>query len=151
MSLRTRFLVFIDGDYTYPAEYVPKMIEVLEENPDVSMVLGNRFNESFDLKAMDDAYYVGNRFLAFMQYLLNGVKLRDPLTGLRVVRWDILKGWKPKAKSFDVEAELNHYVERKGYQIKEIPIHYRERLGEKKLKLRHGFTILKRILSESIR
>lgn len=145
----TRYVVFIDADYTYPAEYAPKMIEVLEENPDVGMVIGNRFNESFDLKAMGNAYYFGNRFLAFMQNLLNGVKLRDPLTGLRVVRWNILKDWKPKAKGFDVEAELNHYVERKGYRIKEIPIHYRERLGEKKLKLRHGFTILKRILVES--
>ena len=125
------------------------MIEVLEENPDVGMVLGNRFNEHFDLRAMGNAYYFGNGFLAFMQYLLNGVKLRDPLTGLRVVRWEILKNWKPKAKSFDVEAELNHYVEKRGYRLLEIPIHYRQRLGEKKLKLRHGFTILRRILLES--
>ena len=145
----TRYVVLIDADYTYPVEYVPKMIEILEENPDVGMVTGNRFNDSFELKAMSNAYYVGNRLLAFTQYLLNGVKLRDPLTGLRVVRWEILKDWKPKAKSFDVEVELNHHVERKGYQIKEIPICYRERLGEKKLKLRHGFTILKRIFSES--
>ena len=146
----TRYVVFIDADYTYPAEYVSKMIEVLEENPDVGMVTGNRFNDSFDLRAMGNAYYFGNRFLAFMQYLLNGVKLRDPLTGLRVVRWEILRDWKPKAKSFDVEAELNHYVERKGHQIMEVPINYRQRLGEKKLKLRHGFTILRRILLESL-
>ena len=140
----------IDADFTYPAEYVPKMIEVLEENADVGMVTGNRFNDSFDLKAMGNAYYVGNRFLAFMQYLLNGVRLRDPLTGLRVVRWEILMDWKPKAKSFDVEAELNHFVEKRGYRLLEIPIHYRRRLGEKKLKLKHGFTILRRVLIESL-
>jgi dolichol-phosphate mannosyltransferase len=145
----TRYVVFIDADFTYPAEYVPKMIEVLEENSDVGMVLGNRFNERFDLRVMGNAYYFGNRFLAFMQYLLNGVRLRDPLTGLRVVRWEILRDWKPKAKGFDVEAELNYYVEKKGYRVMEIPIHYRKRLGEKKLKLRHGFTILRRILLES--
>ena len=28
---------------TYPAEYVPKMVEILEQNPDVGMVIGNRF------------------------------------------------------------------------------------------------------------
>ena len=32
----------------------------------------------------------------------------------------------------------------------EMPIKYRPRLGEKKLKLRHGFIILKRILAESL-
>ena len=142
-------MAFIDAHaYRCAAEYVPKMIEVLEENPDVGMVTGNRFNERFDLKAMGNAYYFGNRFLAFMQNLLNGVKMRDPLTGLRVVRWNILRNWKPKAKSFDVEAELNHYVERKGYQIMEVPVDYRQRLGEKKLKLRHGFTILRRIIAK---
>jgi hypothetical protein len=70
------------------------------------------------------------------------------LTGLRAVRWDAIKNWKPKSKGFDVEVELNHYVERQGYGIVEIPIFYRPRLGEKKLK--HGVTILKRILAESM-
>ena len=71
-------------------------------------------------------------------------------TGLRVVRWRILKSWEPRSKGFDVEAEMNHIVERRGYKTVEIPIQYRSRLGEKKLKLRHGFTILRRIVSESL-
>jgi hypothetical protein len=49
-----------------------------------------------------------------------------------------------------VEAEMNYFVERAGYRIVEIPIEYRNRLGEKKLKLRHGFAILKRIIAESM-
>lgn len=98
---------------------------------------------------MDNAYYLGNRFLAFMQYLLNGMKLRDPLTGLRVMRWEILKDWKPRSKYFDIEAEMNLW-RTGGYSIVEIPIRYRQRLGEKKLRLRHGFTILTRIVSKSL-
>ncbi|MCK4433914.1 glycosyltransferase family 2 protein [Candidatus Bathyarchaeota archaeon] len=149
LKLEPRFVVFIDADFTYPAEYIPYMIRILEENPDVGMVCGDRFDKPFNVADVKSAYYVGNRFLAFAQYLVNGVKMRDPLTGLRVVRWEILKDWKPKSKGFDIEAEMNYAVERKGYKIREIPIHYRERLGEKKLKLKHGFTILRRILSES--
>jgi len=146
----TRYVVFIDADFTYPAEYIRKMIGVLDDNPDVGMVTGNRFNENFDLKAMGNTYYLGNRLLAYMQYYFNGVKLTDPLTGLRVVRWEVLRDWKPKSEGFDVEAELNHFIEKKGYRLLEIPIHYRQRLGEKKLKLRHGFVILRRILLESL-
>ena len=144
----TRYVVFIDADFTYPAEYIRKMIEILDGDPDVGMVTGNRFNEHFKLKGMSNAYYLGNRFLAWMQRWLNGIRLRDPFTGLRVVRWEILKGWKPKSKGFDVEAELNHHVKRMGYRVVEFPIYYRKRLGEKKLRLRHGFTILRRILSQ---
>jgi dolichol-phosphate mannosyltransferase len=98
---------------------------------------------------MRSAFYLGNRILAWTHNALNGVSMRDPLTGLRVVRADILRGWKPRSKGFDIEVELNHLVERRGYGIAEIDIEYRPRLGEKKLKLRHGVTILKRILFES--
>lgn len=145
----TRYVVFIDADFTYPAMYIRKMIEILEDNADVGMVSGNRFNEHFELNAMNNAYYLGNRFLAWMQRWLNGVKLRDPLTGLRVVRWEILRDWNPKSKGFDIEVELNKYVKTMGYHTVEVSINYRERLGKKKLSLRHGFTIFKRILSQS--
>jgi glycosyltransferase involved in cell wall biosynthesis len=148
-ALDVEYVVFIDADFTYPAEYLREMIKVLEENLDVGMVTGNRFNSRFHLEAMHNVLYTGNRMLAFVHNMLNGVQMRDPLTGLRVVRWEILRGWKPKSNGFDLEVELNHYVERKGYDIVEIPIHYRARLGEKKLKIKHGFTILKRILLES--
>jgi glycosyltransferase involved in cell wall biosynthesis len=146
-----RYIVFIDADFSYPAEYIPKMIEILDHNPDVGMVVGNRFNGDIRLKAASaDRFYIGNRLLAFAQHLVNGIKLRDPLSGLRVAKLEALNGWKPKSKSFDVEAEMNYRVECEGYQIVELPIKYRPRLGEKKLKLRHGLIILKRILSESI-
>ena len=149
-ALDVKYVVFIDADFTYPAEYLPKMTKFLEENPEVGMVCGNRFNSHFHLKAMRNRFYLGNRLLAFTHNLLNGVDMRDPLTGLRVVRWEIVRDWKPKSKSFDVEVELNHLVEKKGFDIEEIPISYRPRLGEKKLKVKHGFTILRRILTESI-
>jgi len=151
-SLRAdlRYVVFIDADFTYPAEYIPRMIGILEENSDVGMVCGDRFDKPFSMANVRSAYYIGNRFLAFVHFMVNGVNMRDPLTGLRVVRWEIIRDWQLRSKGFDVETELNYLVERKGYKIREIPIHYRERLGEKKLKLRHGFIILRRILAEAI-
>ena len=151
LSPDARYVVFTDADFTYPAEFVPKMVEVLEQNPDVGMVIGNRFNGEHNFnESVRYPFYVGNRLLAFAQHVVNGIKLDDPLSGLRVVRSQILKEWKVKSKGFDVEAEMNFHVERQGHQIVEIPIAYRPRLGEKKLKLRHGFVVLKRILAESI-
>ena len=144
------YVVLTDADYTYPAGFIPQMIQILEENPQAGMVCGNRFNSHFDLRSMRSVFYIGNKVLALAHNMLNGIDLRDPLTGLRVVRWEILKNWEPKSDGFDFEVELNHRVERQGYEIVEIPIFYRLRMGEKKLKLRHGFTILRRILTESM-
>jgi dolichol-phosphate hexosyltransferase len=144
------YVVITDADYTYPANNVPEMIRILDENPEVGMVCGNRFGGQIDKKAMREAFYLGNRLIAFTHSVLNGVPLKDPLTGLRVVRAGILRNWKVRSKGFDIEVELNHFVERQGFGIMEIPISYRERLGEKKLKVRHAAEIFKRIMLETI-
>jgi dolichol-phosphate mannosyltransferase len=144
------YAVLTDADYTYPAKCVPKMIEILERNPDVGMVCGNRFNKQADAKALRGTFFFGNKLLAFAHNLFNGVELNDPLTGLRVVRAEILRDWIVKSEGFDIEVELNHQVEKKGFKTIEVPIKYRKRLGEKKLKVKHGVTILKRILLETI-
>jgi dolichol-phosphate mannosyltransferase len=143
------YVVITDADYTYPAEYVEEMIRILRENPEVGMVCGNRFSGKTNPKSFRGIFYLGNRLIAFTANALNGVQLTDPLTGLRVVRAEILRDWKVKSKGFDFEVELNHRVERGGFGIVEIPIHYRERLGEKKLKVRHGVEILRRIMLET--
>jgi glycosyltransferase involved in cell wall biosynthesis len=143
------YIILTDADYTYPAEYVPEMIKTLEENPLVGMVCGNRLNGDVDKKALHSIFHIGNQLLAWAHKMLNGVPLQDPLTGLRVIRTEVLQGWLVKSKGFDIEVELNQRVERSGFKIVEIPISYRARLGEKKLKVKHGLTILKRILLET--
>ena len=149
-GLNVKYVALIDADYTYPAKYLESMIRILEENPDIGMVCGNRFSNQLNHEIMPNVFQIGNRFISFTHSLLNGVDLDDPLTGLRVVRKEIVYDWYPKSKGFDIEVELNRLVENKGYRIAEIPIDYRARLGEKKLSPKHGFTIFKRILTETI-
>jgi dolichol-phosphate hexosyltransferase len=145
-----KYVLFIDADFTYSAENVMSMVKILEENPSVGMVCGNRFNRHLTVTAMKNPLYVGNRLLALVSRMLNGLDLIDPLTGLRLVRWELLADWKPRSRGFDIEVEMNYHIENMGYKIVEVEIVYRPRLGEKKLKMKHGFTILKRIISENI-
>ena len=149
MNLSVDYVVITDADYTYPAEYVTEMIRILEENPHIGMVCGNRFNNALNLGEKHNILYFGNRIIAFTHNLLNGVRLVDPLTGLRVVRGSIFRSWKVKSRGFDVEVELNHQVEREGFDIEEIPIRYRERIGQKKLGVKNGAEILKRMMLET--
>jgi dolichol-phosphate mannosyltransferase len=149
LDSKTHYVVITDADYTYPAKYVPKMVRILDENPDVGMVCGNRFSGYMDLNGLNGFFYLGNRVIAFTHSFLNGVSLVDPLTGLRLVRAQILRNWQVKSKGFDIEVELNHRVERAGFGIMEIPIEYRERLGEKKLGFRNSVEIFRRIMSEA--
>jgi len=151
IDFSVKYIVLTDADYTYPAEYVPEMIRILEENPQVGMVCGNRLSGDLEPRALHSTFYFGNKLLAFAHRLLNDVSLLDPLTGLRVIRTEVLRDWHVKSQGFDIEVELNLQVAAKGYRIVEFPIKYRKRVGEKKLKARHGATILKRILIEATR
>ena len=148
-DLTVDYIVITDADYTYPAEHVPLMIRILEKKPDVGMVCGNRFSGYTDLKGLNGFFYLGNRLIGFAQNFLNDVWLADPLTGLRVVRARLLRNWKVKSKGFDIEVELNHRVEREGFGIVEVPIKYRERLGEKKLGFINSIEIFMRIMLEA--
>jgi glycosyltransferase involved in cell wall biosynthesis len=144
------YVAVIDADYTYPAIHLEEMIKLLDLNPKIGMVLGDRFSKKREFLSVKNPFYIGNRLLASIQGILNGVTLKDPLTGLRIIRFELLKGWKPKSIGFDIEAELNCHINRMGYDIAEIPIEYRQRLGKKKLGFRHGLEILKRIISDCI-
>lgn len=150
LAPETKYVVFTDADFTYPAGYVPGMIRILQENLEVGMVCGNRFNNQISDSAFYGAFSFGNRMLAFMHKLLNGVFLADPLTGLRVIRADVLRKWRIKSKGFDIEVELNREVDRQGFITVEVPIKYRPRLGQKKLRVKDGVTILKRMLLLSV-
>ena len=55
------YVVLTDADYTYPAEYLPQMTRLLNENPKVGMVCGNRFNSQFRLTGMCNFFYIGNK------------------------------------------------------------------------------------------
>jgi glycosyltransferase involved in cell wall biosynthesis len=150
LGMDTEYVVLTDADFTYPVDALPEMIRILEEAPQVGMVCGNRFNERPEKKASGGWFYYGNKLLAFAHNFFNGVDLKDPLTGLRVIRAGILRNFNLKSDGFDVEVELNSRVTKEGFHIQEIPIKYRERLGQKKLRVRDGATIFKRILLEAI-
>jgi len=66
------YVVITDADYTYPAQYVPEMIQLLENNLEVGMVCGNRLTGNAESNALFDVFYLGNRLIAFTHNFLNG-------------------------------------------------------------------------------
>ena len=146
----TNYVVFTDADFTYPARHIKEMVNVLDLNPEVGMVLGDRFSKIYQCESDRNQFYIGNRILGFAQRVFNGIDLNDPYTGLRIMRSELVNKWKPESEGFDIEAELNHHVKRLGYRILELPIRYRKRLGKKKLGFRHGLKILRRIVIQRL-
>lgn len=146
-----RYIGLVDADCTYPAYPFVAMRRILDARPWVGMVVGQRENlENNGLKS--DAFAVGNHLLGGVHRALNRVALTDPLSGLRLFRAAAVRDWSPCSRGFDIECELNvHVGTDHGLGIEEIPIPYRSRVGEKKLRFRDGARILARMVALALR
>jgi len=130
-SINKEFVFILDADYTYPATYIPEMLQVLEEGYDV--VLGSRLRGQIEKEAMTRFNLVGNHLLALLASLLYGTKISDLCTGCWGFRGAVVKDLQLDAIGFELEANLFAEIAKKGYRIAEVPIYYRRRLTPSKL------------------
>jgi len=148
---QARYIGFVDADCTYPAAPMGAMRQILQTQPGVGMVIAWRENLKNN-GAKSEAFAVGNRLLGGVHHAINHVPLRDPFSGLRMVRTDAIVDWSPRSRGFDIECELNYFVRNvKELDIEEVRVAYRARVGEKKLRLRDGLVILRRMITMALR
>ncbi|MEM3955726.1 MAG: glycosyltransferase [Candidatus Bathyarchaeia archaeon] len=131
----TPYMLVMDGDYTYD----PKDVERLLKHADNSdEVIGHRVNrENIPL-----LHRIGNWIISLVFSIMFGKRIRDPCSGMYLLRTDVAKNLEIASGGFDVEVEIAGQVASLG-RIVEVPVSYRRRVGEGKLKAwRDGFRIL---------
>jgi len=127
--IRTPIIGFIDGDDTYSAADLKRAINLVKNG--VDMVVGDRLSR-LQRRSMPHFIEFGNKVLSVTSNILYGVKINDTQTGLRALKKSVFDSLDLKEKHFGIETELNVKVGRKGFQIKEIPIKYNQRIGSSK-------------------
>ncbi|MFC1950467.1 glycosyltransferase family 2 protein [Chloroflexota bacterium] len=139
-SVSGDFIFMLDADYTYPASYIPRMLEVLQEGHDV--VIGSRLKGQMGKGAMSKMNLVGNRLLVFIANILYGTRISDLCTGYWGLTRRVIDNMGLDAKGFELEAAMFAEITKKGYSIAEVPIFYRRRVTPSKLRsLKSGFKI----------
>jgi dolichol-phosphate mannosyltransferase len=138
------FVVMLDGDDTYDAREMKKIVTPLCNGSQV--VVGNRFACTGIKDVMTDQTYWGNKLLTTMAKLLYGKNPKDVCTGYWGFSKEFLDRAKIDADGFDLEANLFAETARNKLNLGVVPIKYRCRVGESKLKYRHGFLILWRLI-----
>jgi glycosyltransferase involved in cell wall biosynthesis len=140
------YFVMVDGDDTYPAEDVGKLLEAARAGAD--MVVGTRLAGA-ELGAFRAGHSLGNRLFNLLVRVLFGVRTGDLFSGYRVLSRRFLETTPLIARGFEVEAELALQAVVQGYRTVEVPIRYRARPEESPSKLhtyRDGYRILMAIL-----
>lgn len=119
-------VVTLDCDDTYPVEVIPRLVELIDQGYD----LVNTTRTWRRPKAMPFANFVANRVFALGARVLHGLRTTDVHSGMRAYRKSMIErvSWDPKGPALPVDMYvIPHHM---GFSTVEIPIDYRERIGE---------------------
>ncbi len=119
--------IMIDGDDTYPAEFVHSLIEPIK-NGEADMVLGDRHsNGTYRDENKRPLHNFGNNLVKGLINKLFKSNLKDIMSGYRVFNKKFVKTMPVNSEGFEIETEMTLHTLDKKFLIKEIPIKYRDR------------------------
>ncbi len=128
-------LVTLDGDGTYPADEIPKLVELLK-NENLDFITTDRFRK-MEEGAMSFRNKFGNKILSLTSNVLFFVGFEDSQSGMWVFTKNCWNKIKDNVKSdgmpFSQEIKIEAY---KKLKCKEVPIRYGIRKGKPKLNAR---------------
>ncbi|MGG1368739.1 glycosyltransferase family 2 protein [Priestia megaterium] len=142
--------VMVDGDDTYPAEFVHQLIEPIR-NREANMVIGDRLSNGTYLEENKRAFHnLGNNLV---RSLINGLyksNIKDIMTGYRAYDKLFVKSIPVMSPGFEIETEMSLHALDKRFRLKEIAIDYRDRPEGSESKLNtfsDGFKVLRMIFT----
>lgn len=119
--------ILVDGDNTYPAEDVHKLIAPIINN-EADIVLGDRISNGNYSKENKRAFHgFGNNLVKRLINLLFRSNLSDIMTGYRAFNRHFVKTFPVLSKGFEIETEMTIFSLHNNYKIKEVFIDYRDR------------------------
>lgn len=119
----TPFLLVMDGDWTYPAGGISKL---MEETEDHDHVIGRR-EDSENIPLL---HRLGNWGITLVFNILMETKLNDILSGMYLLKTERAAELEFPFHGFECEATICAQLHE---ETGEIPIRYRERIGRRKL------------------
>jgi len=119
--------IMVDGDDTYPAEFVHKMLQpIIDDESD--MVVGDRHSSgAYKDENKRPFHNFGNNLVKGMINKLFNANLGDVMSGYRVFNKKFVKNIAIHSGGFEIETEMTLHALDKNFLLKEIPIEYRDR------------------------
>ena len=136
--VKTPYLLVMDGDYTYCAKDIERL---LNHGDRYVHVVGVRERDN-----MTRVHRFGNWMITSTFNFLLGAGVSDVCSGMYLLRTDMARELELKSKGFRTEVEVVAQTVLED-SVTEVPVGYRPRVGKRKLSTwRNGFEILAAIL-----
>ncbi|MDH5789964.1 MAG: glycosyltransferase family 2 protein [Nitrospinota bacterium] len=124
-------VVFLDGDYSDYPEEIDLLVEPIFKD-EADFVVGSRMIRKESRKALLPQARYGNMLAVFLIRMFFSYKFTD-LGPFRAIRYESLQAIGMRDKNFGWTVEMQIKVVQKGLRIREIPVHYRMRIGVSKI------------------
>ncbi|MFP3299570.1 MAG: glycosyltransferase family 2 protein [Thermoplasmatales archaeon] len=122
-------IVTLDADGTYPPSEARRLVELIGK---YDFINGERLSNSTK-EAMPTMHMIGNFILTLLTRILFMVKITDSQSGMWVFKREILEDILPSSGGMEFSEEIKIRAA-SAYCYIEIPIQYKRRMGEKKLR-----------------
>lgn len=140
----TAYVVMLDGDNTYDAKEMLRLIEPLS-NGFCDVVIGSRLGGKITKNAFKTQNLLANSIYTFLVRRFYTSNVTDVLSGYFAWRADAIVGIRDHLQSdgFSIEMEMISKLVKLGYSIFSVPITYNAREGESKIEaIKDGLKIL---------
>ncbi|TYR80237.1 glycosyltransferase [Priestia megaterium] len=142
--------VMVDGDDTYPAEFVHELIKPIQ-NKEANMTIGDRLSNGTYFEENKRAFHnFGNNLVRSLINRLYNSNITDIMTGYRAFDKLFIKSMPVMSPGFEIETEMSLHALDKRFRLKEVPIDYRDRPEGSESKLNtfsDGYKVLKMIFT----
>ena len=124
-------VVFLDGDYSDYPEELPKLITPIIE-ADADLVIGARVDQWREKGSMTFPQIFGNWLATSLMKVFYGSNFTD-LGPFRAIKYQKLLALQMEDKTYGWTVEMQLKSLKKRYKTKEVPVHYRNRIGQSKV------------------
>lgn len=127
------YIFMADADGTYDFNEIPKFINELKKGYD--FVIGDRFSGKIEKGAMPWSHrYIGNPILSFLLRLFFQAGVHDVHCGMRAMKKEAIEQINLRTTGMEFASEMVLKAVKRKLKIKELPISYRPRKGDSKLR-----------------
>lgn len=144
----TDYVVMLDGDNTYSAKEIPRLLEPLASNF-CDVVVGSRLGGKIKKGSLRLSNRVVNWTFTFFVRQFYRANITDVLSGFFAWKHKAIQDLLPhlEARGFAIEMEMITKMVKLNHQIYSVPITYEQREGESKIEsIKDGLKILSMFL-----
>lgn len=132
-----KYVFEMDADFSHDPSALPEFLQTIQE---CDLVLGSRYLHGITVMNWPLSRLILSVSANIYTKIITGMPLRDATGGFKCFRREVLESLpldRIKSDGYSFQIEVNHYVWKSGFRIKEIPIVFVDRtIGASKMSRR---------------